>query len=227
MTETLLIFDVDGTLVDSQAMICAAMERAFRAHGLCAPLPAEIRGIIGLSLETAVARLCGAMPDAPIGLMVEAYKAAFFDLRASTGRHEPLFPGALDVLDALAGRGDVVLGLATGKSRRGVRAVLDLHGLHGRFATVQTADGNPSKPDPGMVLAAMAETGIGPDRTLVVGDTTFDIEMARAAGARALGVSWGYYPPPALLAAGAEALLDSYDDLLPAFGALFPEPAPA
>lgn len=208
----LVIFDVDGTLIDSQHMIVAAMNRAFAANGLVAPARDEILSIVGLSLETAMRTLVQEEPDAFAPLLTEAYKEAFFELRRSREHHEPLFPGARDALDRLAARDDVVLGVATGKSRRGVQAILDLHGLHGRFVTIQTADDHPSKPHPGMVAAAMAETGVLPQRAIMLGDTTYDIEMARAAGARAVGVSWGYHAPESLTAAGAEAVLASFDE---------------
>jgi phosphoglycolate phosphatase len=221
MSKTLVIFDVDGTLVDSQHMICAAMDAAFSRHGLACPARAEVLAIVGLSLERAIARLGRDAPDFPTALLAEAYKAAFTELRLDGSRQEPLFPGAIEALDALARRDDVVLGLATGKSRRGVRAILDLHRLGGRFATIQTADTNPSKPDPGMVLAAMAESGVEAARTIVVGDTTYDVEMARGAGASALGVGWGYHPGAALTAAGASALLASFDELIPALDRRF------
>jgi phosphoglycolate phosphatase len=208
----LVIFDVDGTLIDSQHMICTAMDRAFAAHGLVAPARGEVLSIVGLSLETAMRTLCKQEPEEMAGPLADAYKAAFSELRQSQEHHEPLFPGALAVLDTLTERDDVILGIATGKSRRGVNAIMDLHSLHGRFATIQTADDHPSKPHPSMVLAALAETGVLPQRAVMIGDTTYDIEMARAAGTRAIGVSWGYHPGEALTAAGAEAVLGAFEE---------------
>jgi phosphoglycolate phosphatase len=209
----LIIFDVDGTLIDSQHMIVAAMDRAFAANKLAAPTREETLSIVGLSLDTAMRTLCKEEPEVMAGPLVEAYKDAFFDLRSSREHEEPLFPGTLELLDALGRRDDVVLGIATGKSMRGVRAILDLHGLHGRFATVQTADGNPSKPHPSMVLTAAAETGVLPQHAVMIGDTTFDMEMARAAGARAIGVAWGYHEAATLVPAGAETVLEHFDEL--------------
>ena len=208
----LVIFDVDGTLIDSQHMIVSAMNRAFADVGLVAPSREETLSIVGLSLETAMRALVKEEPDVHAVPLTEAYKAAFFDLRQSKDHHEPLFPGALDVLDRLAAREDVVLGVATGKSRRGVQAIMDLHGLHGRFATIQTADDHPSKPHPSMVAAAVTETGVLPQHAIMLGDTTYDMEMGRAAGARAIGVSWGYHESKALQAAGAETVLARFDD---------------
>lgn len=209
----LVIFDVDGTLIDSQNMIVTAMERAFAAHNLVAPVRSDILSIVGLSLETAMRALITEEEHGLAGPLAEAYKAAFSDLRRSREHQEPLFDGALEVLDRLAQRDDIMLGIATGKSRRGVNAIMDLHSLHGRFVTIQTADDHPSKPDPSMVRQAMVETGVLPQQTFMIGDTTFDVEMARGAGARALGVSWGYHATEALTAAGADHVLAHFSDL--------------
>lgn len=221
----LVIFDVDGTLIDSQNMIVTAMDRAFAAQGRVAPPRAEVLSIVGLSLETAMRALVKEEADVLAGPLTEAYKAAFFDLRKSEEHHEPLFPGALAALDRLAERPDVLLGIATGKSRRGVAAIFDLHDLHGRFVTIQTADDHPSKPDPGMVAAAIAEAGVLPQRATMIGDTTFDMEMARAAGAHAIGVGWGYHPSASLTASGAHIVLSHFDELDGALDALMEEAA--
>lgn len=209
----LILFDCDGTLVDSQQMICAAMQQAFDDHGLVCPPRSAVLSIVGLSLPTAVERLAEGLAGFPVESVVERYKAAFFALRQSETHMEPLYPGARETVDALALRGDVLLGVATGKSQRGVRAVLGHHGLLERFSVIKTADDAPSKPHPGMVLDAMAETGAKPHDTVLIGDTTYDIEMARAAGARAIGVSWGYHPVDALHAAGAHEVVDTFADL--------------
>ena len=209
----LVLFDCDGTIVDSQHMIVAAMDRAIAANGL-PPVPrAAGLGVVGLSLAPAISRL---LPDADarvIDAVAEAYKGSFSDLRGRPEHHEPLFPLARETILALAGEHDTVLGIATGKSRRGVDALIEREGFEGLFATIQTADDNPSKPDPGMVLRAMRETSRAPDRTVMVGDTTFDVEMARAAGVHAIGVSWGYHPVAMLQASGAHAMIESYADL--------------
>lgn len=217
-----MLFDVDGTLIDSQHMIAAAMARAFAARGLPAPSRAETLGIVGLSLDVAMSRLIGrAEADDEVRALSAAYKEAFFDLRTTAEQQEPLYPGAREALDALSARDDVLLGLATGKSMRGVRAILDLHDLHGRFATLQTADGNPSKPHPGMIHVALAETGVAPEKAVIIGDTTYDVEMAGAAGIAAIGVGWGYHAASALTRAGALRVLDRYDELLPTLDHLF------
>ena len=182
-TPLLVIFDMDGTLVDSKHLIVAAMQSAFDAEGLHAPTRAQTLSVVGLSLDKAMEQLTNT-DAAQRARLVEAYKGAFFDLRQAPDHYEPLFDGARKALDILHRRDDVLLGIATGKSRRGVAFVLDHHGLEDHFDTVQTADDHPSKPHPSMVRTALSETGMKAARTVVVGDTVFDIEMARAAGAR-------------------------------------------
>jgi phosphoglycolate phosphatase len=154
-------------------------------------------------------------PDYPVTSLAERYRAAHAALRQTEAHVEPLFPGARETVEALARRPDTVLGIATGKSRRGVEGVLARHDLLGHFLTIQTADDAPSKPDPAMVIEAMRETGAAPADTAVVGDTAFDIEMARAAGASAIGVAWGYHPPDALQAAGAVTVIEQFSALVP------------
>jgi phosphoglycolate phosphatase len=211
----LIVFDCDGTLVDSQRIIAAAMGRAFAHVGLSAPERAAILSIVGLSLDHAMARLAPALSKSEAGALVRAYRDAFGDLRSDPRLAEPLFPGARAALDALSERDDVLIGMATGKSKRGVAYLLQREGLRAHFATIQTADDHPSKPHPAMIARAIAETGVDPARTIVVGDTTFDVEMARAARAGAIGVGWGYHAPAALTAAGADPILAHFDELLP------------
>jgi phosphoglycolate phosphatase len=221
----LILFDVDGTLIDSQHMICAAMDQTYRDHGLACPPAAAVRAIIGLSLAEAIGRL-SAGADHPIASLVEGYKTAFHALRLAGTVAVPLYPGARAAIDALRRRPDVRLGLATGKSRRGVAAMIDLHKLDDIFVTIQTADSAPSKPHPGMVLQAMAETGIDAVHTVVIGDTAFDMAMARAAGASALGVAWGYHSVADLHEAGAHDVLDDFAALSPSLDRLWPPAAP-
>ncbi len=209
----LVLFDCDGTLVDSQHIIADAMDRTFVHHGLEPPGVARTRTVVGLSLPIAIAGLLDEADHHRAPEMAETYKGQFMALRSSPGLREPLFPGAREVLDRLRGREDVVIGMVTGKSRRGVRAVVEHHDLDGVFHVVRTADDCPSKPHPAMVLEACGETGIEPERAMVVGDTRFDMDMARAAGASPVGVSWGYHPVDALRESGAAAILGHFDDL--------------
>lgn len=215
----LVVFDVDGTLVDSQDHIVAAMAQAFAAVDLPLPPRHQVLSIVGLSLVEAVTVLLPQATPAARGAAVDAYKSAFGQLRA--GHLSPLFPGTLAALDALCARDKVFLGIATGKSRRGLTHVLDAHGLSDRFATSQVADDHPSKPNPSMLLAALAETGVDPADAVMLGDTTYDVEMARAAGMPAIGVGWGYHKPDALLAAGACRVIDGFEALNPALDDLW------
>lgn len=200
----LVLFDCDGTLVDSQHVIVAAMTDAFAGEGLMAPAREAIVGVVGLSLDIAVARLAPAGSDIErVDRLSEAYKAAFAALRSRPDHAEPLYPGVRAALERLAARDDVRIGIATGKSRRGVATLLEREGLASLFHTIQTADTHPSKPHPSMILCAMDETDARPQETVMIGDTTFDMEMARGAGTAALGVAWGYHPADALWQAGA------------------------
>jgi len=198
----LAIFDCDGTLVDSGATIHRALVTAFEAHGLDCPPPSVSRKVIGLSLVEAMAVLA---PQANHEALSRTYKEAFFNMRQGGHVEEPLFQGILPLLDALEAEG-WLLAVATGKSDRGLRHCLESHGIRARFVSLQTADRHPSKPHPGMALAAIAEAGAVPQRSVVVGDTSFDIRMARAAGAGAIGAGWGYHEPQELAEAGAHGV---------------------
>lgn len=210
----LAVFDCDGTLVDSQANICRAMEQCFVDARLDPPDRAVIRRVVGLSLVPAIAML---LPDADDDLhraMADSYRKAFFALRSAGGmEEEPLFEGVAEAVEALGAAG-WQLGVATGKSDRGLHHVLDHHGLLDRFVTLQTADRHPSKPHPSMLEAAIADAGASPATTAMIGDTSFDMAMARAAGAHAVGVVWGYHTPEELTAAGAHQIV-ARADLLP------------
>jgi len=201
----LALFDCDGTLVDSAANICLAMEQCFEAAALPLPSRHATRRVVGLSLVEAVAAL---HPEGEADLhiaMAEDYKRAFQLLRGQGLVVEPLFDGIAETIGALDKAG-WLLGVATGKSDRGLAFCLDHHGLAPHFVTLQTADRHPSKPHPSMIEAAMAEAGASPADTVMIGDTVYDVEMAVAAGTRAIGVAWGYHTPAELLAAGAKAV---------------------
>ncbi len=212
MTQRLVVFDVDGTLVDSQAHILGAMTLAYESAGLPMPPREAILNIVGLSLPQAFARLMPEGDAAQIEALVNGYKSSFGTLRA--GNTSPLYPGAKAALDSLLAQTGVVLGVATGKSRRGLDHVLTSHALTGHFDTTQVADDHPSKPHPSMLHACLAETGTRGG--VMIGDTSYDIEMGRAAGFRTLGVAWGYHPVRELERAGADIVIDSFAGLVPA-----------
>lgn len=199
----LAVFDCDGTLVDSQANICRAMEECFSTAKLVPPSRDDIRRIVGLSLVPAIALLHPQGEAAEHEEMAEGYKRAFFAMRSNGALDpEPLFDGVRDAIDTLEAKG-WLLGVATGKSDRGLRLLLEHHSLFDRFVTLQTADRHPSKPHPSMLELAMAEGGAAPATTVMIGDTSFDMEMARTAGVHAVGVAWGYHTSHELEAAGA------------------------
>lgn len=203
----LAVFDCDGTLVDGQAAVCEAMEIAFAEAGLPAPPRPAVRRIVGLSLPQAVRALAPAADPARQAAAVDAYKAAFRASRMEGRLEEPLFDGIADLLRDLVAEG-WALAVATGKSDRGLAACLSAHDIADLFVSLQTADRHPSKPDPAMLQAALAEAGAAPSEAVMIGDTTYDITMARAAGVRAIGVSWGYHAAGELHAAGATAVAD-------------------
>ena len=201
----LAIFDCDGTLVDSGATIYRALAEAFAIHGAQLPAPRDCRRVIGLSLTEAMAALLPDIDPRDHVALAETYKSCFFKARAEGRVEEPLFDGILDLLDTLEADG-WLLAVATGKSDRGLGHCLNSHGIHARFVSLQTADRHPSKPDPGMALAAIAESGASPATTIVIGDTAFDMGMAKSAGTAGIGAAWGYHEPDELIAAGAFAV---------------------
>jgi phosphoglycolate phosphatase len=201
----LAIFDCDGTLVDSQHNIGAAMDACFAAAGLPAPPRAATRRVVGLSLFEAMQVLHPEGDDARHEALSESYKSCFQRMRAEGEAHEPLYDGIIAALDALEADG-WLLGVATGKSDRGLDLVLAGHDLARRFVTLQTADRHPSKPHPSMIEQAMAEAGAALETTVMIGDTRYDIAMAHNAGVRAIGVAWGYHDEAELFEEGADAV---------------------
>lgn len=213
----LVIFDVDGTLVDSQADILAAMAVAFEIGGHPLPPRAQVLATVGLSLDVIFPILLPEADAATHARMVGGYKDAYVALRAQGGveHSSPLYPGARATLDALHAIPEVLLGVATGKSRRGLDKLIEGHGLEGLFVTQHCADFHPSKPHPSMVLAALSDTGVAAEDAVMIGDTSFDMEMAASAGVPGIGVSWGYHERTRL-GAQARVVIDAFDALHPA-----------
>ncbi|MCT8161444.1 HAD-IA family hydrolase [Pseudoruegeria sp. SHC-113] len=211
----LAIFDVDGTLVDSQHLIVAAMQAACEGEGVAAPARQALLSGVGLSLPQLVPGLFPALEAEAHAAIVSGYKHHYARLRAEGGEAQvtPLYSGALEALKALHAQDEILLGVATGKSRRGLEFILDSFDLRRLFVTTQVADDHPSKPHPSMIFTALAETGVAPENAVMIGDTSYDMDMARAAGVRAIGVSWGYHDTARLQAAGAQAVVDNFDAL--------------
>jgi phosphoglycolate phosphatase len=208
----LALFDCDGTLVDSQASICMAMEATFAAAKLVAPSRYQIRRIVGLSLYEAMRHLLPDAQEAQHRELVELYRAQFLALRGNGLVEEPLYDGMADLLAKLSADA-WMLGVATGKSDRGLERVLTQHGVKDLFVTLQTADRHPSKPHPSMIHQSMADAGSDLAKTIMIGDTIYDIEMAVAAGCQSIGVAWGYHPIDELRAAGADRIAENMDEL--------------
>jgi phosphoglycolate phosphatase len=206
----LVVFDMDGTLIDSVALIVETVAAAFEATGEYVPDDRSIRSISGLTLDIALQRLAPTADPDRLVLLMDRYRSEY---RARAGGREPLFPGAMAALDRLRADPDTALAVATGKGLKGARRLLALHGIESYFSSVQTPDDNPSKPNPQMILSAIATVGGTARETVMIGDTNHDMEMARAAGVPAIGVAWGYHPPAELLAAGADLVLDQFDQL--------------
>jgi phosphoglycolate phosphatase len=207
------VFDIDGTLVDSRAIITSCMDAAFVGAGLSPPGYEQTRRVIGLSLPTGLRVLAPDADDALHVRIIESYRDAFFAMRSDPALASPLYDGAADLLAQLAASG-WVLGIATGKSRRGLDAMIEQFGWQDVFATHWCADDGPGKPHPHMVLENIAAVAADPARTIVIGDSEHDMAMAVAAGTTALGVTWGFGTADEMHAAGAAAVVDTMGDLI-------------
>lgn len=217
----LAVFDCDGTLVDGQADVCWAMERAFARAGLPAPEVSAVRRAVGLSLPQAVRALAPNLSEDQNRAVTEFYRSSFRARREEGLLDEPLYDGIADLLRELHGAG-WSLAVATGKSDRGLAACLATHGIADLFVSLQTADRHPSKPHPAMLEAALFEAGASREQAVMIGDTSFDMLMARSIGVAGIGVGWGYHAAPELLASGAarvvgtaEALAAALEEALP------------
>lgn len=209
----LVVFDCDGTLVDSQAAIGRSMASAFEDIGLLYPGDEVVKKIVGLSLHDAALILLPKDQHDLAPALEAGYRKAFSTLRLSDQVFEPLYPGVRATLETLRGE-NVLIGVATGKGQKGLEKTLAGHGIEEFFVTLQTADFHPGKPNPSMLFAAMDETGVTPEMTLFVGDTTFDVEMGVNAGVKTLGVSWGYHETVLLEKSGASAIIGGIDEVV-------------
>ncbi len=214
-TLRLVVFDMDGTLIDSQDVIIEAMGRAFARIGMAAPSADQTRAIIGLSLDKAVSTIAPDLSQAEVTAGVAAYRESFIEMRKESGAEAaaPMYPGALAALERLQLQDETLLGVATGKARRGLDHAYSSHGIGHFFVTHQTADGHPSKPHPSMLLQALSDTGVEAEQAVMIGDTEFDIAMGKAAGFATIGVSWGYHSLDRIKAAAPDYIIDGYGEL--------------
>lgn len=223
---SLVVFDIDGTLVDSGALILEVFSRTFETLGQPPAEPQAVLSLLGLSLPVLMRQLLPGADEATIEKAITVHKEGFVALRRERGpAAAPLFDGAKAEIERLAAIPEVLIGAATGMARRGLDHVLSVHAFERHFVTRQTADGHPSKPHPSMLETALAETGVEQGRAVMVGDTTYDMEMAANAGIAGIGVSWGHHAPGALLAAGARVVVDDFAALGRALDAFRKEPA--
>ena len=209
--EKLIVFDFDGTLVDSRRLIVESHRVVFGEFGFSRPSEDDSLSLIGISLELVLSQLAG--PDAPIDKMVAAYQRLLPLLRADAAYAEVPFGGAADLLAVLAEQNGVVLGIATGHVSHAIAPALERFGWKNHFRTVQTADKAPSKPHPGMLLQALRETDVNAEDAVMIGDTQFDMDMAQAAGVRGVAVSWGYHRADRLRGTGASRVVHDMKEL--------------
>ncbi len=210
----LAAFDLDGTLIDSAGSIVAGVLACWEACGFPMPEAREVERIIGLPWEESVVYLLPGAGEAEFARIRSYHDEVARGLRTRPPRSESLFPGALDALDALEEAG-CILSIITSRPTKRVHELLDAEGLTGRFVTLKTTDHGPGKPAPDLMLQTLEETGVDKGSAVMVGDTVFDIQMARAAGTEAVGVSWGVHEPGELHDAGAHDVVDEFHQLPP------------
>lgn len=208
----LVVFDMDGTLVDSAAVMVQSAIAACQKLGVTPPSDKKIRSISGLALLGGLRLLAPEADDKMLEEMVEVYKQAYRDAVEQDSR-EHLFPGTKETLERLHAEPETILAVATGKGYSGAMRVLEMHSIIDLFNSVETPDHNPSKPHPGMLHAAMRKAGVVESQTIMIGDTVHDMDMAQAANVPAIGVSFGYHLPSELTERGAACVIDEYSEL--------------
>lgn len=207
----LIVFDLDGTLVDSEALIVASVTEAFRAVNEPVPDVGAIRAISGITARDALAILAPGADEARVDVLLESYVDHYH--RRSAASIEPLFEGALELLDRLQASPETILAVATGKGYAGAVTLLERHGIIDRFNSIETPTHNRGKPDPEMVHTAMNKAGVDAAHTVMLGDTVHDMRMAKAAGVKALGVAWGYHEAADLEVAGADIVVRGFSEV--------------
>ena len=209
----LAIFDVDGTLVDSRRIISLSMDAAFKAEGLLAPGYEVTRTIVGLSLELAIDKIAPRDVGADgVARLAQSYKDAFIEFRKDPATQAPLYDGALELLETLKADGWEI-GVATGKSRRGLDALIERMDLGRFFDAHYCASDGASKPDPFMVEANLKALSRLPHEAVMIGDTSFDIHMGQNADVATIGVDWGFHTKAELIECGADIVVSTMADL--------------
>jgi len=206
------VFDIDGTLIDSAASIVAGVQACWSACGFADPDPAAVRHTIGLPWEQGVRALLPGCGDAEFAAIRAYYDAVARGERTRPPLSEVLFPGALEALEEIAGSG-ALLGIVTSRNSRRLTQLLETHGLHDHFVSVKTVDHGPGKPNPHLLLQAMSDVGADAARTVMIGDTVYDIQMAANAGTAGVGVAWGVHEADELRAAGASHVVRAFHEL--------------
>jgi len=204
----LLVFDWDGTLADSTALIAGAIQQTCRDLGIPAPDDRSARHVIGLGHRDAISLVAPTLPPSDVARFSERYRLHYLVGDAEI----PLFAGVWEMLDELDRRG-FLLGVATGKSRAGLARALAQHGIADRFVASRCADESFPKPHPAMLLSLMELAGVVPAETLMIGDTTHDLDLARNAGVSAVAVAYGAHPAAALAAMAPLAIVHSIGEL--------------
>ncbi len=210
----LAVFDVDGTLIDSAGSIVAGVLACWEACGFPVPEAETVRRIIGLPWEESVITLLPGAGAKEFARIRSYHDEVARGLRSRPPRSEIVFPGAVEALDALEAAG-CILSIITSRPTGRLQELLEKEGLAGRFVALKTTDHGPGKPAPHLMLQTLAETGVDKDDAVMVGDTVFDVQMARAAGTEAVGVSWGVHEAEELRDAGAGHVIDAFHELPP------------
>lgn len=209
----LVLFDCDGTLVDSQNAIVLGVTQACEKIGVDVPPRDQILSAVGLSVEDAIASYTAQLTSAKRAELVDAYQDIAAGIAAQEDRGEALYDGMQALVHHLADQQDTLLGIVTMKSRIGLHRVCKTHGFEDIFQTLKSADDGPGKPNPQLIMDAMAETGVTPAQTVMIGDTIYDIAMAVNAGVVPIGVSWGYNPVDELVKYGARHIVETTAEL--------------
>ncbi len=208
----LAVFDLDGTLLDSALSIVAGVRACWAACGFPEPDPVTVERIIGLPWEESVRALLPGAGEAEFAMIHNYHDEVARGVRRPPPRSEELFPGAREMLDTLEASG-YLLAIITSRGARRLSEILDAEEIAGRFVSLKTTDHGPGKPSPELMLQTLAETGARPEEAVMVGDTTFDIEMARGAGTASVGVSWGVHQGDELMRAGADRVVAAFDEI--------------